>query len=255
MSIRGLSTSTITQQVRFASMAGPAQLIRFAKIGATTGSPATGQMTDGDGVTWNYYDFTGNGSVTVDSPGYVDVLVVGGGGAGARQGTSGNQAICGGGAGAVRWGLQFASAATHTIVIGAGGSGGTTVNSHLVSNPGSGSSFGTVLLAGGGGRALARNNGDSLDSSVTQTGGGCGGGFATADNNNQSISNGGGAGADDYGSNEYDGITLNYNGSSIEFGVGGYTATPVANTGSGGDRDISPYGAGTAGRVIVRVPA
>lgn len=226
----------------------------FATVSATTGSPATSTMTDANGFEWTYYDFTGNGSITLDSAGYLDVLVVGGGGAGAAQGTSGNRARSGGGAGAVRWGLHYATATTHTVTVGAGGSGGVTVNNYAISNPGSESAVGTVLLAGGGGKALARNNGGTLNAGVDQWGGGgSGGGMSQDDTGSLRRATGGGAGGSVYATNLYDGISLNYNGSTIEFGKGGVASDPTANTGGGGNSETVTYGTGATGRVIVRV--
>ena len=50
--------------------------------GATITDAATGNYTSG-GVTYDYWTFTGNGSLNVVTAGYADVLVVGGGGSGA----------------------------------------------------------------------------------------------------------------------------------------------------------------------------
>lgn len=224
-----------------------------ATISGTTGTPGTGTFTDSNSFTWSYYDYTGNGSITIETAGYADVLVVGGGGAGARQGTSSSQALCGGGGADVRFGLQYLPAGTHAITVGAGGSGGVSVNGYAVSNPGDESSIGSIVYAGGGGKAVARNNTGRLDTGVDGAGGGAAGGIASSDDGVVAVADGGGAGGRSYGVNEYDGITLNYNNSSIEYGRGGTDATPVANTGQGGNRTVSPYGPGAAGRVIVRV--
>lgn len=226
-----------------------------ATISGTTGSPTTGTMTDGNGVEWTYYDFTGNGSVTIDSAGYVDLLVVGGGGAGTHDVNGSTDVRCGGGGGAVRWGLHYASATTHTVVIGAGGTGGALINDHHIGNPGSASEFGSILISGGGGKTFVRANSSNFANNVNQGGGGSGGGFGTSDDGVDVTSNGGGAGGGGWEANEWDPVTLNYNGTSIGYGAGGTNATPAANTGSGGDRETVTHGAGTSGRVIVRVPA
>ena len=49
--------------------------------GATITDTATGNYTSG-GVTYDYWTFTGNGTLNVVTAGYADVLVVGGGGGG-----------------------------------------------------------------------------------------------------------------------------------------------------------------------------
>lgn len=47
-----------------------------------SGTP-TGTYTDG-GFTYNYFSFTGNSTLTVNQPGFADILHVGGGGGGGR---------------------------------------------------------------------------------------------------------------------------------------------------------------------------
>lgn len=216
--------------------------LEFASISATTGSPATGTFTDSDGFEWQYYDFTGNGSITFDSAGYVDALVVGGG-AGSNQSTgSGRTARAGGGAGVVRRGPFYFEAGTYALTIGAGGAGTTGA----ASGAGSASTLGSEIRAAGGDKALSFYT--NVSTTMFNGNGGHGGGvwISTTTSGN---SHGSGA----YGTpNTYNGLTLNYNGSDIEYGVGGYSATPVANTGSGG---VWTAGSGTSGRIIVKVPA
>ena len=209
-----------------------------ATISSTTGSPGTGTFTDGNALTWSYYQFTGNGSITVGTAGYADVLVVGGGGAGKNTSSRGG----GGGAGAVRWGLQYMPAATHTITIGAAGSG---TASSVDANDGSTTSLGTVVSAGGGQGGIASTGGlNQLTNAAPGHGGSAGGLFIN--NSVTGSTPGGGAGSGAAG------IALNYANSSVTYGVGGDTASVTANTGSGGPH-TSDGAAGAAGVVIVRV--
>ena len=209
---------------------------------ATTSGTATGSFTDANSVQWNYFDFTGNGSFVVTEAGWADLLVVGGGGSGRTV----SSLKAGGGGGAVRFGMFYLSAGTVTVTVGAGGSG-VSSNDGIA---GSASSFGSVLKAGGGGPGFGV--GSALTVSRAGFGGGGSGG---AFNVNENVTkNGGGAGGLVYGSNAQDGISLNYTGTSLEFGKGGTTDTPTANRGQGGDLDVDG-GAGSAGRVIVKVKA
>jgi len=211
-------------------------------ISATTGSPGTGTFTDGEGLEWDYYRWTSNGSLTISQDGYVDVLVVGGGAASINYtaGNPGNRKA-GGGAGVVRYGLQYLTAGTYTVTVGSGGVG--TVSTGLTS-PGSQSSIGSAVIAGGGSSAFG-----FVDTGNTAFDGGpgSGGGIAIKESGDATSEGGGALGTP----NNYDGIELNYAGSAVTYGVGGHSATPVANTGSGGDYDVS--GDGTDGVVIVRV--
>lgn len=209
-----------------------------ATVDTTTGSPNTGSFTDANGFAWDWYEFTGNGSITFSGDGYADILVVGGGGA--SKNDSGYAG--GGGAGAVRYGLQFVDATSYSITIGAGGSG--TINI-IAANAGSDSSFGSLVRAPGGQGGLGS---DAVGNLLLVSGTGTGPGIVLYDVSPTTRAGGGSSGA----SNNYDGTTLNYKNSSITYGVGGHSSTPVANTGSGGDFDLT-NDSGTDGVVIVRV--
>jgi hypothetical protein len=220
-----------------------------ATVASTTGSPATGSFTDVNGLTWDYYDFTGDGSITVSAAGYADCLVIGGGGGGSQDSASGRVLQGGGGAGAVRFGLQYLSATTHTITIGAGGAGLVTTGTTAVfATSGSPTTLGSVVRAGGGGAGGASALPGSELQSAFPGGGGSAGGIAISNTINRSVAGAGAGGA----TNNYDGLTLNYNNSSVEYGRGGRDAALVANTGSGG---LWTGGTGASGRVIVRVLA
>ena len=91
-----------------------------------SGTP-TGSYTD-SGINYNYFTFTGNGTLTVDSAGFADVLVVGGGGAGGLS--------RGGGGGAGGYNQQasiYLAAQAYTVTVGAGGSAPATGFSMSVS--------------------------------------------------------------------------------------------------------------------------
>lgn len=210
-----------------------------ATITGTTGSPGTGTFTDANSISWNYYRWTGAGSITIGNAGYADVLVIGGGGA-----SKYNEARlkAGGGAGALRFGQLYLPTGTHTITVGAGGSGTSTAS---LANAGSSSSIGSLLTCGGGSGGFCVGT-----SAFTISGNSNGGtnGAVLAYNSGSYSGLGGSAGPANGG------LSLNYAGSSVTYGVGGSSSTPVANTGSGGDYDVNGS-AGAAGVVIVKVPA
>lgn len=216
--------------------------LAYAEINATP----TGSFTDG-GISYEYYRFTSNSSLTVNTGGLIDVLVVGGGGgsASASFGDAG-----GGGAGGVRFGTFEVTASTFTVTVGAGGAAGS-IGQGSIGSPGTASSFGSVLKAGGGSFSTGLN-GTPTSPAAPNGGGGSSGGISIDDNASR---NGGGAGGTTYGSNGYDGISLNYTGSTVEYGRGGTSGgTAVANTGSGGHYVTnSSTAAGANGVVIVRV--
>lgn len=187
----------------------PQYVTPAAGVSSTTGSPALDTSSrPGKSI----YSWTGNGSVTIGTPGWVELLVVGGG-------TMGDTSSRGGGGGGVRYGSFYLNAGTYNVTVGA--SSGT-----LAGNP---SSFGSVLTAGGG--------------FVGAMGGGGGGSGATA-----ASSAGGGAGGAASGTTPGDGIFSSITGTSIEYGKGGPTSgTPTANRGGGGGSGTS----GAAGVVVM----
>lgn len=217
--------------------------LSWAVVDSVTGTYTSGTVVDGD-KTWEYYKFTGAGTVTFSEPGYVDLLVVGGGGNGGQTSQGGFSSTGGGGAGAVRWGIQEVSGTAYPVTVGAGGVGALNAI-----NTGGTSSFGSVLKAGGG-RAPRLSDEDPIDRYAPLGGGGQDGGVTSWEATVTGMP-GGGAGGTVYGSNIYDGITLNYDGTSREYGKGGVLGVDaVANTGSGGREGIY---SGADGVVIVRV--
>lgn len=223
-----------TLEVWDGSAWGPAGGLQWATV---TDTP-TGTFNDGT-YDWDYWDFTSNGSLVIAEDGLLDILVVGGGGGGSFA----NPCRTGGGGGGVRFGFFEVTAGTVSVTVGAGGATGSPSAS-----PGSSSSFGSVLQAGGGGGANATRA--STGPGLEGHGGGGSPGAINIDLGGPPFFSGGGAGGSVYGAANEDGITLNYNNSSIEYGHGGNDLTPVANTGYGG---IETGGTGAAGRVVVRV--
>jgi len=222
-----------------------------AVVGSTTGSPATGTFTDVNGLTWEFFDFTGNGSITISAEGYADCLVVGGGGGGAQDVAAGRTSRAGGGAGGVRRGLVYLDADTYTITIGAGGAGkSTTGTGALFGTDGSPTTLGSVVRAGGGAAGLGQSGGGASNFTKAFPGGG-GSPGAIVINEDISLREGAGSGAGG-ATNTFDGLTLNYNNASVEYGKGGNATAVVANTGTGG---VWTGGTGASGRVIVRVLA
>lgn len=119
----------------------------FASISGTTGTPTTGNYTDSNGDTWDYWQWDASGSVTVSQAGWARVLIVGGGarGDGVNVGDSGNAYDA----------YEYLNIGTITVTVGGGG-GGT--------NTGGGPSLLVGYGGVGGGRSTTGN----------QSGGGAG---------------------------------------------------------------------------------
>lgn len=263
-----------------------------ASVSGTTGSPTTGSFSLG-GVTYNFWKFTGSGSITFATSGMVEALVVAGGGSG------GSRIGGGGGAGGLQFAiLEVAAGSTYSVTVGAGGA---AVSGLSVGNNGNNSVFSTLTAIGGGrggaygvgaagsggsgGGGAGINNtsggaGTSLQgwqggngSGSTAAGGGggrlgvgasasgsvAGGGAAGLvlpfDGTDVYYAGGGGGGGDTFG---FGGPGGGGNGSS-----GGSSASPGgANTGGGGggarnsaDSGSVSSGAGGSGIVIIRLVA
>ena len=199
---------------------------------------ATGTYTDG-GVNYKYITYTGTGSITIDQAGFADVLVVGGGGGGAAYSSGWST----GGGGAVRWGQFTLPIGAITVTVGSGGAAATTGNY---------SGLGGVLLSGGGGGGSWKNGGFLTAGWSAAGGGGSGGGVAAGSADHPTAyAYGGGAGGKLYGSYDYSGIVVDYDNTSIERGMAGFTTGAGAvNTGNGGGTQNIGGGSGI---VIVRV--
>lgn len=239
---------------------------------------------------YQYWTFTASGTAVVADQGngvggLVDVLVIGGGGAGGEP-TGGG----GGGAGAyMALSNVYLAAGSHTITVGAGGAGSSTVR-----NPGNPSSIGDLIVAAGGGasssdggsgggsyrsarkgRAIqgstrGKDGGDGIPAAGNSRGGGGGGSAGAGGDYTVSLGGAGGIGtassitgtsvtraAGGGGGNE--GGTGGAGGSGIGGTGGTNAASPTAgtiNTGSGGGgcgRDPDTSGSGGSGIVIIRV--
>jgi hypothetical protein len=213
-----------------------------AQVLSTTGSPVVGTYTDTSlNKKYDRYVFNGSGSITFKRPGYARVLVVGGGGGAAGFATNQTGA---GGAGGVRWGSFRVNASAYTVTVGGGGGGVTG------GDAGSGGNSGLVgILLSSGGRGGKHRDG-FVSNAYPGFGGNAGSnGYA----NGFGLALGGGAGGLAYGS-AVTGITFDWSGSSIQYGLGqdaslGSTRNGTANTGECGRY----RGAGGSGRVIVMV--
>lgn len=112
-----------------------------ATVASTTGSPSTGTFMGTDGVFYNYWKWTGNGSVTFGSLGHAKGLLVGGGG---------GAGVDGGGGGGGYLPLDFrveGDLRAWPITIGAGGTAAA------LGGNGGYSYFGWFTAIGGGGGA------------------------------------------------------------------------------------------------------
>jgi len=132
----------------------------------------TGTFTEG-GIDYKYLIFTSSGTVTFDTDGLADFLVVAGGGGGNASRTAGNASAGGGAGGCLEHLGYYITAGTYTVTVGAGGTGS---NNAPWSANGSTSSVGTALQATGGGGAGCRTSPTSADLMANGWGGGSGGG-------------------------------------------------------------------------------
>ncbi len=281
---------------------GGVAVLKNADVSGTTGSP-TGTAFSSGGTAYQAYIFTGSGSITFTKAGLIDVLCIAGGGGGGSDNSGGLEKEGGGGAGGYlntvagedSGGLTsipslYVSAATQTVVIGAGGSGANAQN--FSGN----TSFISSFTAVGGGRgatvspayrqlALVGGSGGG-GQSVGTTAGAAGlqyQGFAGGNGGTTFAGGGGGAGAvgatgsGTTGGNGGAGLSSSINGTATTRGGGGggAAATPgsggvgggggasaagtgtsgTVNTGGGGGGGRAAGGAGGSGIVIVRVLA
>jgi hypothetical protein len=225
----------------FTKITGAWQEIGVSAVGSTQWAQVTGgtvtTYTKPDGAVMEVHTFTASGTLTVETPGYAEVLVVGGGGGGKND----NANAAGGGAGAVRWGMFSLPAGSLAATVGNGGAIATT---------GGLSSLGAVLKAGGGEQGWAWRSGAGANAAG---GGGASGGaaFGSASQANYA---GGGSGGTVYGAAALDGVTLAVTGAAVEYARGG-PATGATSTakGSGGSAGGGSPTAGVAGVVIVAV--
>jgi len=258
--------------------------LTFAGGGVMSATGGNSTATDGD---FKAASFTANGTFTPSADGYVEYLVIAGGGAGAADGatTAGNG---GGGAGGFRTGMLAVTASTgYSITVGAGGvgalsatavTGGDSVFSSITSAGGGGGGYFTSTPgeAGGsggggsaqtaaGGAASPAGQGNAGETATNAAGGGGGGGAGEAggtDGTGQggdglassitgsSVTRAGGGG----GSRASGGARAGGDGGGGAGGNGGAGADGSTNTGSGGGAGVSggESGSGGSGIVIIR---
>lgn len=241
---------------------------------ATVSSPAaTGQYSSG-GFTWDYYTFTASGSITVDTAGFADLLLIGGGGSGSSGSntTSASGGGGGGGGGFLAITDAYLPAGTHTVTVGGGGpfaklqggqgydkrggeGGVSALAGYAAAGGGGGSAYtegGAIGGSGGGGAGTNINalynagvtssppgQGNSGGDGGTLSGqGGGGGGGAGAAGSNFSTTAGGNGGA---------GQASSITGTSVTYaGGGGGGGTTAGGTGGAGGGT-----AGTTGAAVV----
>ena len=155
-------------------------------VNAPDASGGTETTYTSGGTTYKVHTFLSDGTFTVNNGKSMDMLIVAGGGGG------GNYLGGGGGGGSVLYVRnRTISAASYTIQVGTGGSGGSSYAAH--GNQGEGSYFGsdyasTYLYARGGGAGAGHGNGQANTSgtyasgtaSTAISGTGNGGGGASA---------------------------------------------------------------------------
>ena len=249
-------------------------------IMSATGGTIT---TDGD---YKVNSFTADGTFTPSADGYVEYLVIAGGGAGAADGatTRGNGA---GGAGGYRTGYLAVTASTaYSITVGDGGVGALSANSI----EGDDSVFSSITSAGGGGggwytstpgEAGGSGGGGAPPSAAGGAASPAGQGYAGEAGDTNLGGGGGGAGeagGTDGAGQGGDGLASSITGSSVTRagggggsqasggakaggdggggagGNGGAGTSGTANTGGGGGGGVSGgvSGSGGSGIVIIR---
>ena len=202
---------------------------------SVSGGTKVESVPDSPGIQWNYFTFPNGSDLTVSGgPVTVDILVVGGGGAGGFEDRSG--AAGGGGAGGVvfREGITLTNG-TYNVTVGRGGLTGPPnipdFNAATTADDGTPSAFnmpgssphspfpeGYIALGGGGGGCPGPSNGNT----VGGPGGSGGGGSSTT----------GAGGNTHYRSPNPQGIPT----VSLDYGHGGvgYQSNPAPSEGRGG---------------------
>lgn len=228
-----------------------------------------------DGKTYDIYTFTDDTrndmTLTVDTPGIADILIVGGGGPGGSNQNSGQAAGGGGGGGVLTTVIgdeagrgtqgetsivpRYLNKGVYEVDVGSGGAA-TAWTSSPAAN-GDATAFGALFVAYGGGRGRTVRNGDTWVSANNGASGGGGGGLGMDFQGFDSAGDGGGgAGSESSGNTGGNGVVSNITGSPVTYGAGGSidgagtAASP--NTGNGGSNG-NPGGNGGSGIVIVRV--
>ena len=237
----------------------------FSGVGAAAiADTPTGTYTDIDGD-WAYWEYTASGTLTVNTAGLADVLIVSGGAGGGRHDYfdwSGG----GGGAGGYLGTSVLLNVGTHTVTVGAGGAGRS--GSVGPGTDGSNSYVQGFLYTTGGGAGSGSNSANTGPGRPGGSGGGSYGDTGTGgagipgqgnDGNSNSNKSGGGgsagAGASPAGG---PGTSNSITGTAVTYAAGGAASASgvngAANTGNGGGGGVSASGgSGGSGVVIVRV--
>ena len=160
--------------------------LSFAGGGVMSATGGNSTATDGD---YKAASFTADGTFTPSADGYVEYLVIAGGGAGAADGatTRGNGA---GGAGGYRTGYLAVTASTaYSITVGDGATGGTYADAGK-GDAGEDSIFSSITSGGGAGGAAYGAVPTSMSSVGSSGGGGMGKSDGTASTGGVSTAHG-----------------------------------------------------------------
>lgn len=224
-----------------------------ATVSGTTGSP-TVDTTSVPGKT--LYKFTGAGSITFATSGYVRALVCGaGGGGGTANSVVTSSGAGGGGGGQVSDANVYVTAGiAYSIVIGSGGTAPAPSNPLTNSSNGSASYFGPIMSVGGGAGGHA-NSGAGLLPTGGNRGGEGGVGSGTGAEGGDGTNGAGASQSSGNGGNGGTGVTSDITGTSIVYGAGGgggagSGGSTGGTSGSGGNGGNKGSGgtAGTANR-------
>lgn len=229
----------------------------------------TGTYSSG-GTNYKYLTFTSSGTITIDTAGLADILVVGGGGGG------GSTAGGGGGAGGHLYATgAYLPVGTLTVTVGAGGAGGIVSGQYTPGQNGSpsriddywgvgggagagnlggaaGNDYGFIGGSGGAGggqngvggsgvSGLGNDGGDGNATTAIKGGGGGGAGSAGADAT-ASVAGDGGAGL----ANSITGTSVTRAGGGGGGSQGLTAGTGGSGGGGNGTTDSTTAGAGTA---------
>ena len=226
-------------------------------ISSATGGTIT---TDGD---YKVHSFTSNGTFTPSADGYVEYLVIAGGGGGGR-GAEYNSVNAGGGAGGYLAGMyQVTKDTDYAIVVGDGGAGSTYSNISapwgvIGDNGDDSTAFGLTAVGGGlggsynskgsdggsGGGTGLRSSGQDLTGGAATSGQGNAGGSGTLFGGTGTANSGGGGGGAGAAGGNGSGGTGGAGGAGLASSITGSSVTRAAG-GGGGAR--SSGGAGGSG--------
>ena len=231
----------------------------YATVASVTGSPVVYDYTDGDG-TWRAYEWLGDGSLTISSPGDVDHLIVaGGGGAGGMSWVPG----AGAGAGGLLQATEYRTAGVYPITVGLGGLG--SYGSVAPEKGGNSTVFDLVAFGGGasdedtesnrnGGSGAGRIAGVAADWGTGVPGQGFAGGGSLNGGGQGAAAGGGGAASVgltpvvSVGGNGGAGIDSSILGFVKGFAGGGVGASAQATTTASGSHGAPALGATTTNR-------